>query len=224
MGIKGIPEKVRLEEVVLDTTDETITFEEALETASVHRKDLVSLGRLSEAAAEQGKAARSGLFPSLNAYTSYGFWDVTFPGSLRDLDKVDSITYGLTLRVPIFDRWQTRSEIVRAGIALRETQEHQKSTRRGIALEIRNALNEIVAAKEHIAAAQENLEATKEDLRLAEENYRLGAGILLDRIVASVQLAQAEGNYVDALYNYMLGKVRLKKAMGVLIEEEAGLG
>ena len=23
--------------------------------------------------------ARSGLFPSLNAYTSYGFWDVTFP-------------------------------------------------------------------------------------------------------------------------------------------------
>jgi len=220
LGIEGIPEEVRLEEVALDTTAEKITFEEALNTARTHRKDLASLDYLSEAAAEQCQAARSGLFPSLNAYTSYSFWDVTFPTSLRDLDKIDSFSYGLTLRIPIFDRWQTRSQMDQAAITLRQSQEQQKSTRREIALEIRNALNEIVAAKEHIAAAQENLEATKEDLRLAEENYRLGAGILLDRIVASVQLAQAEGNYVDALYNYMLGKVRLKKAMGVLMEEE----
>ena len=220
LGIEAIPEAIRLEEVVIEPTEEKITFEEALNTARTHRKDLASLDYLSEAAAEQRTAARSGLYPSLSASASYSFWDVAFPRSFRDVDKIDGVSYGLTLRIPIFDRWQTRSAIDQAAISLRQSREQQKSARRGIALEIRNALNEIVAAREHIAAAQENLEATKEDLRLAEENYRLGAGILLDRIIASVQLAQAEANTVDALYNYMLVKVRLKKATGVLMEGE----
>ncbi len=222
LGIEAIPEAIRLEEVVIEPTEEKITFEEALNTARTHRKDLASLDYLSEAAAEQRTAARSGLYPSLSAHASYSFWDVAFPRSLRDVDKIDGLSYGLTLRIPIFDRWQTRSAIDRAKISLRQSREQQKSARRGIALEIRNTLNEIVAAREHIVAARENLEATKEDLRLAEENYRLGAGILLDRIIASVQLAQAEANHVDALTNYMLVKARLKKAMGVLTEGEYG--
>ncbi|MFH1008047.1 MAG: TolC family protein [Candidatus Latescibacterota bacterium] len=220
LGIDGVPETARLEEVTIDTSGTTIPFDEALRSARTHRKDLASLDQLSEAAVEQHKAARSGLFPSLSASASYGFSDVALPRSLADVDKIDGASYGLTLRIPIFNRLQTRSQIEQADIALRQRQEQQKSAQLEIALEIRNALNEIVATKEHIAAARENLGATQEDLRLAEENYRLGAGILLDRIIASVQLAQAEANHVDALYNYMLGKARLKKAMGVLIESE----
>ncbi len=128
-----------LEKVVIEPTDEKITFEEALSTARTHRKDLASLDYLSEAAAEQRTAARSGLFPSLSASASYSFWDVAFPRSLRDVDKIDGVSYGLTLRIPIFDRWQTRSAIDRAKISLRQSREQQKSVRRGIALEIRNA-------------------------------------------------------------------------------------
>jgi hypothetical protein len=48
LGIEAIPEAVRLEEVVIEPTDEKITFEEALNTARTHRKDLASLDYLSE--------------------------------------------------------------------------------------------------------------------------------------------------------------------------------
>jgi outer membrane protein TolC len=65
------------------------------------------------------------------------------------------------------------------------------------------------------------LKAVRENLRFAEERYRLGAGILLDQITASVQLREAEADYVSTLYDYLLARMRLKNAMGTL-EKERG--
>lgn len=77
--------------------------------------------------------------------------------------------------------------------------------------------------KENVKLAEENLEAAEEDLRLAEERYKLGAGILLDRITASVQRREAEADYVETRYGYILSEAKLKEAMGVLEEELPGL-
>ena len=154
--------------------------------------------------------------PSLSAYVSYGLWDVALPHSFRSLSKIDNLTYGLVLSIPIFERFQHRAEIQRARLNSRKVETQLEESSRRIALEVSSALEALKMAKEAIAVAGENLKAARENLRLAEERYRLGSGILLDQITASVQLREAEADYVNALYDLMLARMRLKNATGTL--------
>ncbi|RKY57960.1 MAG: hypothetical protein DRP94_07595 [Candidatus Latescibacterota bacterium] len=216
LGVEAEGRRVRLEDVQELGGNVEMDFEEAFRTALERRKDILALKKALEAARYELKAAKGALLPTIDASVSYGFWDVSLPRSFRDIDRTDNISFGIALRVPIFQRLQARSAVAEAEINLRKLENQLKDVERKVALEIRTRLMELKMSKENIELARENLRAAEEDLRLAEERYRLGAGILLDRIMASLQRREAEADYVDARYSYILSKVRLEGAMGML--------
>ncbi len=219
LGIELQGQEVELKDVEIDLVHEDIGFEEAFQRALENRKDFTALNKSLQVVQYNLKASKASLLPSLSAYVSYGLWDVTWPRSFRSLDKIDNLTYGLTLSIPIFERFQSRAEIERARLSCRKAETQIEEGRRRIALEVSSASEALKMARESIAVASENLQAARENLRFAEERYRLGSGILLDQITASVQLREAEADYVSALYDYLLARMRLKNAMGTLEEQ-----
>ncbi|RKY66600.1 MAG: hypothetical protein DRQ02_08590 [Candidatus Latescibacterota bacterium] len=219
LGIEPQGQQLELKDVETDLAYEDIGFEEAFQRALENRKDFTALKKSLQVARYNLKASEGSLLPSLSAYVSYGLWDVALPHSFRSLSKIDNLTYGLVLSIPIFERFQHRAEIQRARLNSRKVETQLEESRRRIALEVSSALDALKMAKEAIAVAGENLKAARENLRLAEERYRLGSGTLLDQITVSVQLREAEADYVNGLYDLTLAWMRLKNATGTLGEQ-----
>jgi outer membrane protein len=65
-----------------------------------------------------------------------------------------------------------------------------------------------------IAVQAANREAARDQLRLAQDRYRLGAGTSLEVSDAQNAVQRAEGDYVNAIYDYHKAVAALEAAVG----------
>ena len=56
----------------------------------------------------------------------------------------------------------------------------------------------------------------EENFVLATGRYQVGVGSPLEITDAEVSLANARGNYINALYNFKIAKAKIQKAMGLI--------
>ena len=72
----------------------------------------------------------------------------------------------------------------------------------------------VFASFQAIAVEAANREAARDQLRLAQDRYRLGAGTSLEVSDAQNAVQQAEGDYVNAVYDYHKAVAALEAAVG----------
>ena len=65
-----------------------------------------------------------------------------------------------------------------------------------------------------IAVQAANRDAARDQLRLAQDRYRLGAGTSLEVSDAQNAVQRAEGDYVNAVYDYHKAVAALEAAVG----------
>jgi outer membrane protein len=65
-----------------------------------------------------------------------------------------------------------------------------------------------------IAVQGQARDAARDQLRLARERYRLGAGTSLEVTDAQTTVQRAEGDYVNAVYDYHKAVAALEAAVG----------
>jgi cell division protein FtsI/penicillin-binding protein 2 len=68
---------------------------------------------------------------------------------------------------------------------------------------------QVLTGEDYVTQARENL-------ALAEGRYQVGVGPLIDVTDAELALTQAESENIQAIVDYQLSEVRLRKAMGLL--------
>ena len=83
-----------------------------------------------------------------------------------------------------------------------------------IAKEVEQSYLDVKAAREVIRATKKAREAAAENLRLAMGRYKSGVGNIIEVTDAQVQFAQADLNYVRALYDFKVAEAKLDKAVG----------
>jgi|UniRef100_A0A7V6A4P9 outer membrane protein len=158
------------------------------------------------------KVARAGYYPSLNSQASYGWEGPTYP-------LPDSWWLGVTLNVPLFEGLGTTYALRQAKANLRAS----KANAEALALDIRRQVEQnyldVKAAGEVIRAARKAREAAAENLRLAAGRYKSGVGNIIEVTDAQVQFAQADLNYVRALYDFKVAEAKLDKAVGRSFQE-----
>jgi outer membrane protein len=65
-----------------------------------------------------------------------------------------------------------------------------------------------------IAVQAASRDAARDQLRLAQDRYRLGAGTALEVSDAQTAVQRAEGDYVNAVYDYHKAMTALEAAVG----------
>ena len=199
------------------------------EIAMEQRRDLQRF-RASEDAAKYGLAAQRGrYFPELSAFFNYGsaynFLLGTPDSVARDFNQQfmeDNVykTYGLALRIPVFQGLQTRNQVVRARVNYQNAQLQTKQSENTAKLEVLNAYQNVQDAMTNYEVTKVQLEAAELNLQLQEERYRLQASSFVEFTQANADFVSAKGSHAQAKYVLLFQDILLQFALGTLDLED----
>lgn len=168
-------------------------------------------------AARKGIAvAKSGVLPSV----SLGY-QVSFTPDASGISTQTTTGYAiLNVSLPLFDAGATRGKVKEAHSKLAAAETSRRAEVDAVALELRQAWLNLQQYQEQVASARQELAQADEAYRLAQLRYSAGvtsqAGVspLIELSNAQKSLAQAQTDYVNALYDYNNGRSALDKAVG----------
>jgi len=162
----------------------------------------------------QKKAYQAEYYPSLSLSSSYSYNGLSDQLNFKNSQKYDMASIGLTLRIPIFDGFATRSRVRQANVDLLQNREDQRNLSNSLNLayenakiQIRNSLNTIQSQTENVRLAEEVYEST-------QNNYKNGLAGLTDLLDAENALTEAQNSHSQALLNYKLAEIQLIKSNG----------
>lgn len=179
-------------------------------TALSYRPDFLGAKESFDASSSNVTIARSGYYPSLSARAGLNGNNET----LGDVFDYKTISWGLNLSWTLFDGFSTNQAIQSAVASQRNAEINLAQAERNIGVEVKKGILDLEAAMKQYDVSQQGLRSATEDRKIAEERYNLGAGTLLDLLVASANSVNAEANVVNAAYNYVISKRNVEYVLG----------
>jgi outer membrane protein len=155
---------------------------------------------------------RGSLLPSLDASAGIGG-----AGSNSDLTRIrmdNSLTAGLKLSIPIFDKFQNRLLIDEQEVDVENERITLEQDVQGMRNDATQAVNNLKAADLAVGESQVALTAAEELLRNATERLRVGAGTQVEVVIAEAAAETARANRVNAKYNFILAERQLQYTLG----------
>lgn len=146
---------------------------------------------------------RSGAGDSFNTVFSSNNW---FSSSL----------IGVSMNIPIFDGLSKSARIQRNRIQLQQLENQRFYLDQNIALEIYQARQNLANDLEVLSVQRESMDLAKEVYDISKIKYNEGVGSNLEVVEADAALIESEINYLGALYDGLISKVDLEKALGIL--------
>jgi outer membrane protein TolC len=203
----------------LDLTDrlefhalDDLAPEQALEKALAARPDWRAQRQREKAAEMSHGATKWERLPSLAAFGNYGTIgpaiDNNFP----------TRTYGVSLRLPIFDGGRLEYRRMESASQLRQEQIRTADLRSWIELEIRLALDALRSAREQVQVAGEGLQLAQQELEQAQRRFAAGVAPGIEVTDAQNRVARARDNQIAALFNHESARLELGQAMGAVRE------
>ncbi len=110
---------------------------------------------------------------------------------------------GLSLRIPLFDRFETKNNVQRAKIRRQIAAYNLENEKTLLEAKIERAYIDAETSLKTFEAAQKTLEAQQEAFRTAQERYNLGILTSYDFDQVREKLVQAQSAFVRAKYNYV---------------------
>lgn len=156
------------------------------------------------------KIAQSSYYPqlSLNAswgsryYHAYGdeYPNESFGNSIKNNE---SKGIGLSLSIPIFNRFQVRNSVRRARLGILNQELEIDKTKKTLYKEIQTAYFNATAAQEKYIASEKSVEATQEAFKYAEERYSAGKSTAYEFNEAKTNYAKSLSELAQAKYNFI---------------------
>ena len=158
------------------------------------------------------RVARSGDKPNLYVFSGYSVQNGFNP--MEPNKFIENWNAGVQLSIPLFDGFLTRHKTEEARIELKKTALQEKELHDLIRLQVRQTLIGLRQAEDKMTAQTENIEVSREALKTAEIQYENGVISSLDLIDFQQALTQSELLYTQALFNHIMTKLDLCKAVG----------
>ncbi len=199
---------------ILDTDISTDFNElnELVNKALINRRDYLAQKLNLDSYYDNVTIARSGHLPRLSGNLGYG----SYANSIGNLFDSNNYTAGLTLSIPIFSGFATHNAIQSAEVDAMNYELQVNDTERLIKQNLQKTFLDLEAAKKSLSVTEKNVKAAEENLKIEQEKYNLGAGKLLDVLIANTTYQNAKTNYINAQFYYIRLSEELRYNIGVL--------
>lgn len=129
---------------------------------------------------------------------------------------IPQASVNLGVRVPIYDGNQKKGQIKQAEIELDKINIQKSEFERAVQLQVKTAKLNLINAKKTLSNRKASLEAIENIYDKTQIKFKEGVGSSLEVTQAEMQLFQAQGQYISALYELLVSKTDLDIALGTL--------
>jgi outer membrane protein len=116
--------------------------------------------------------------------------------------------------LPLFDGFQRNLSVAQARAQRDDLREQARARQLQVQTDVQSRFLAVETSFRAIAVQVANRDAARDQLRLAQDRYRLGSGSALDVTDAQNNVQRAEGDYVNAVYDYHKAIAALELAVG----------
>ncbi|MDR2212596.1 MAG: TolC family outer membrane protein, partial [Pseudomonadales bacterium] len=211
----------RLESLVDDfpvVSAEPNNIDEWLQRTKNNNPNIKSAEYLLAANQDTARAAKSAMLPTLTmsgAYTYNAAYQNSY-GSAQPQEANESIRFGLNLTVPLFRGGASRARMQRAYYTVDANREALDRITRQSETTTLNSFNSIETAVQTVQARAENVAIAQNALNATEVGIEVGTRNAVDLVQAQRALFQAQRDYANARYDYVINMLTLKQSAGVL--------
>jgi outer membrane protein TolC len=157
--------------------------------------------------------------PRLDAFINYGgnmFADTR--SDLFNLGRswIPNSAVGLNIRVPIFDGFYKSALIQRNRLVIRQLENQFELLENNIDREIDEKRLQLTNSLKRVRSERKNMDLSMEVFEVTRTKYQEGVGSNLEVIEAENAYKQSETNYYVAVYDAIIAKIELEKALGIL--------
>lgn len=125
----------------------------------------------------------------------------------------NTYSFGFNLQIPLSNKAERADHDRAIGAKVMATSQIDAVAQQ-IALEVRNAMNQVEMNRAHIESAQKAREFAQQTLDAEQQKYDLGVSTLFFVLQDQTNLAIAQTNEIQAMVNYTKALVGLDRAMG----------
>lgn len=125
----------------------------------------------------------------------------------------------LGVQIPIYDSGLRKIQLQQQDLALTKLDQNALLLRESFDLQSKSAGINLKNGLESLNVQQRNMDLATEVVRVTKIKYKAGQGSNIEVVNAESALKEAQTNYFAALYDVLIAKVDLDKAMGKLLAE-----
>lgn len=162
------------------------------------------------------KRYKSQYFPSIVAYGSlnanaqrskFNFFDNSYRWYPIGL-------IGATLSINLFDGFTREAKINHEQLSLRKIKNQLTSFSNGVELQVASSRSTLANALTSLNSQEKNLQLAENVNRTTKIKYDQGIGSNLELLNSETSLKEAQSNYFNALYDALIAKIDVDKALG----------
>lgn len=158
--------------------------------------------------------AKSGHLPTLDATASVG---ITKPSGM---EREDSSSVGISLSVPIYSGGGIEAGVRVAQANYVEVSQALEQSHRSVVRQIRSSFNNVNSQMSQIRALEQAVISAQSALQATEAGFDVGTRTIVDVLLSTRNLFDAQRNLAGARYDYILAQLALKQAAGNLAEDD----
>ena len=186
------------------------TLESARADALKLRSDLKAQQEREQNARLASSATRLERVPSLMAFGDYGSIGTGLNNAFP------TRTYGVSLRVPVFDGGRRDARRVESASQFRQERIRTNDLKDQIELDVQLAIDSLRSTEDQVKVAEEGLTLSENELAQARRRYEAGVANSLEVTDAQTRLARARDNRIAALYSFNQARIDLGQATGAI--------
>ncbi len=200
--------EIELTDKLKYTPVDAATLDAARAQALAARPDLKAQQQREETARVTAGAVKMQRLPSVAAFGDYGSIG-TGPDS-----ATPTRTYGIQLRVPIFDGGRRDAQRAESASQYRAEAVRTNDLKQQIELDVRLALDELKSADDQVKVAQEGIDLSQNELAQARRRYDAGVTTSVEVTDAQTRLERARDNQTAAIFSYNVARIDLAQSLG----------
>lgn len=202
--------RVELTSKLAYTPVDAETFHTARADALKLRADLKAQQEREQNARLASSATRLERLPSLMGFGDYGSIGTGITNA------VPTRTYGVSLRVPVFDGGRRDARRAESASQFRQERIRTNDLKDQVDLEVQLAIDSLRSAEDQVKVAEEGLALSENELAQARRRYEAGVANSLEVTDAQTRLARARDNRIAALYSHNQARIDLGQATGAI--------
>jgi len=189
-----------------------------VEKALAQNPDVAAQRAALEIANQQVEFARGGHYPTLDVVATHG--DTSSGGGTGGGFDQTASTIGLQLNIPLYQGGATNSRVREALANQEKARQDLEAVSRRVAQQARQAYLGVTSGIAQVKALQQAVISNQSSLDSTKLGLEVGVRTSVDLLNARQQLFSARRDLAQALYNYILSRLRLEAAVGDLNEAD----